>query len=171
MGSEDVTYVIFDGDKDYWAYARMKGWSALPNVDFNFTNVHDHKSIREWSQPNTVRRTLSERFRHTDQVIVLIGELTRSHHRFVRWELVEALERDLPMIAVNLNGMRGIDHDLCPPVLRTKYVVHIPFRMKIIKYALDKFPDEYYARGNARNGARDYPNEVYERLGLDEYVD
>ena len=171
MGSEDITYVIFDGDKDYWAYARMKGWSALPNIDFNFINVHDLKNIRDWSQPDTVRRTLRERFRHTDQVILLIGELTRSHYRFVRWELTEALARDLPIIAVNLNRTRGIDYDLCPPVIRTKYIVHIPFRMRIIKYALDNFPDQYYGRGNARNGALDYPDSVYEALGLDEYVE
>jgi len=166
MSSQDTTYVIFDGDKDKWAYARMKGWGALPNIDFNFINVHDLKNIRDWSQPDTVRRTLRERFRITDQVIVLIGELTRYHHRFVRWEIVEALDRDLPIIAVNLNGMRGMDSDLCPPAIRTKYVLHIPFRMRIIKYALDNFPSEYYSRGNARNGARDYSDAVYEELGL-----
>lgn len=104
-------------------------------------------------------------------MLVLIGELTKSHRRFVRWELIEALERDLPIIAVNLNKTRGIDRNLCPPVLRTKYVVHIPFRMRIIKYALENFPREYYGRGNARNGPRDYPDGVYEDLGLGEYVD
>ncbi len=26
MSYKHTTYVIFDGDKDYWAYARMKGW-------------------------------------------------------------------------------------------------------------------------------------------------
>jgi hypothetical protein len=35
----DTTYIIFDGDKDYWAYARMKGWTAydeLINADAVF---------------------------------------------------------------------------------------------------------------------------------------
>jgi len=48
MSYQDTTYIIFDGDKDYWAYARMKGWNSLDNVDFDFRDAHDLKQIRDW---------------------------------------------------------------------------------------------------------------------------
>lgn len=170
MNHSNTTYVIFDGDKDYWAYARMKGWKSLENIDFDFKDAYNLKTIRNWSQPDTVRRTLRERFKTAYQVVVLIGEETKSHHRFVRWEMEVSLDLDLPIIAVNLNGKRGIDYDLCLPIIRDKYVVHIPFKMRIIKYTLDNFPTEYHNRGDARNGARDYPDSVYKSLALNEFV-
>ena len=43
MSYRNKTYVIFDADNDYWAYARMKGWKTLRNIDFNFHDAHDLK--------------------------------------------------------------------------------------------------------------------------------
>lgn len=166
MSYKDTTYIIFDGDKDYWAYARMKGWNALKNIDFDFRDAHDLKQIRDWSQPDTVRKTLRQRFSTAEQVIVLIGDETKHHHRFVRWEMEVALGLDLPIIAVNLNNMTEMDADLCPPILRKEYVVHVPFRMRIIKYALDNFPSEYHRRGHDEKGPRLYTQRVYQQLGL-----
>lgn len=166
MSHKHTTYVIFDGDKDRWAYARMKGWKALENIDFDFRDAHDLKEIRDSSQPDTVKRTLRQRFSTAKQAIVLIGDETKHHHRFVRWEMEVALGLDLPIIAVNLNGMRKMDSDLCPPILRNEYVVHVPFKMKIIKYALDNFPDEYHRRATNEKGARFYPDSLYRQLDL-----
>jgi len=166
MSYRDTTYIIFDGDKDYWAYARMKGWNALRNIDFDFRDAHDLKSIRDTSLPDTVRRTLRQRFSTAKQAIVLIGEETKSHHRFVRWEIETALGLDLPIIAVNLNNLRAVDSELCPPILRGEYVVHVSFRMKIIKYALDNFPSSYRRRNLSEKGPRHYPDSVYRSLGL-----
>lgn len=166
MGHQDTTYVIFDADNDYWAYARMKGWRALRNIDFDFRNAHEINTLRDWSSETTVKPKLRERFRNSDQVIVLIGPNTRNLYRYVRWELDVALELDLSIIAVNLNGMRKIDDELCPPIIRTEFVVHIPFKMAIIKYAMDHFPDEFRRRSASDHGPRSYPRSVYASLGL-----
>ena len=166
MSHKDTTYIIFDGDKDRWAYARMKGWKALENIDFDFRDAHDLKQIRDWSLPDTVRRTLRQRFSTADQVIVLIGDETKHHHRFVRWEMEVALGLDLPIIVVNLNGLREMDEDLCPPILRREYVVHISFKRKIIKYALDNFPGFYHRRDPDEKGPLVYPDRLYRQLGL-----
>lgn len=166
MGYRDTTYIIFDGDKDYWAYARMKGWKALENIDFDFRDAHDLKSIRDTSAPDTVRRTLRQRFSNARQVIVLIGEETKSHHRFVRWEIDTALALDLPIIAVNLNKKREIDYDLCPPILRNEYVVHIAYGLRIIKFALDNFPSFYHKRETSSKGPLHYNSSIYRDLGL-----
>ena len=46
MSYRNKTYVIFDGDKDIWAYGRMKGWKALPTVDFNFSRRIEYDQQR-----------------------------------------------------------------------------------------------------------------------------
>jgi len=166
MSYQETTYIIFDGDKDYWAYARMKGWKSLDNIDFDFRDAHDLKQIRDWSQPDTVKRTLRQRFSTADQAIVLIGDETKHHHRFVRWEMDVALGLDLPIIAVNLNGLREMDEDLCPPILRREYIVHIPFKLKIIKHALDSFPAQYRGRQPGEKWPLYYSESVYRNLGV-----
>jgi len=87
MSYSDTTYVVFDGDKDYWAYARMKGWNALSNIDFNFQNAHDINRLKDYSSEDTVKRKLRERFKTASQVIVLIGQSTRNlanKHNYLR---------------------------------------------------------------------------------------
>jgi hypothetical protein len=160
-------YVIFDADKDRWAFARMKGWRALGNIDFDFDNVHEVNVLRDWSSETTVKRKLRERFSYAGCVVVLIGEYTRNLYKYVRWELDVALDLDLPIVAVNLNGKRSIDLDLCPPIIRDESVVHVPFRMDIIKYAVENFPIEYRRRSVADTGPRYYPPRIYKELGLD----
>lgn len=144
----------------------MKGWKALENIDFDFRDAHDLRDIRDWSLPDTVRRTLRQRFSTAEQVIVLIGEETKTHHRFVRWEIDTALGLDLPIIAVNLNNMRQMDSDLCPPILCREYIVHISYQMKMMKYALDNFPTQYRRRDPAEKGPLGYPESLYRSLGL-----
>ena len=76
------------------------------------------------------------------------------------------MKLDIPIISVNLNGERSQDGDLCPPIIRDEYVVHIPFKLKIIQYALDNFPSEYHRRSQSDNGPRLYNDSVYTKLGL-----
>ncbi len=167
MAYRNKTYVIFDGDKDIWAYGRMKGWKALPTVDFDFYDAHDLGSeLTDRASEATIKSRLRTRFSSAKQVLVLIGENTRYLYRFVRWELDVAIELDLPIVAVNLNGKRVIDNDRCPPIICREYVVHVPFKRAIIKYALDNFPREYNSRAPGASGPRYYPESVCEALGL-----
>lgn len=167
VGYRDKTYVIFDGDNDKWAYDFMRGWRVSKHIDFDFENAHDLRPLRaDAIVESTIKRRLKERFEHTNQAIVLIGEHTRNLYRFVRWELETALELDLPIIAVNLNGKRSYDADLCPPILRGEYVVHVPFRARIIKHAMDQFPQEYHRRSLDDVGDRHYEKSTYDSLGL-----
>jgi len=166
MSYKNKTYVIFDGDKDQWAYRFMNGWKANEHIDFNFYDAHDVGSeITDRASEQTVKRTLRQRFANAKQVIVLIGENTKSLYRFVRWELDLAVELNLPIIGVNLNDNRSFDTDRCPPILRDEYVVYIPFKMKIIQYALDHFPGEYNSRALDAKGPRNYPESVYTKIG------
>lgn len=167
MSYRNKTYIIFDGDKDQWAYRYMRGWKSLNHIDFDFDDAHDLLPLTYRAEDeNYIKGKLKERFKNASQVIVLIGESTKYLYKYVRWELQAALELDIPIIAVNLDDRRSLNSDLCPALIRDKYVIHIPYKMDIIRYALDDFPSEYRNRDKALTGPRYYPTKIYEQLGL-----
>lgn len=167
MSFNTTTYVIFDGDKDMWAYRFMRGWNVSEHVDFHFEDAHELNVLTNRAEDEAyVKSRLRERFRRTDQVIVLIGESTKCLYKFVRWELEVALELGLPIIAVNLNNKRSHDEERCPAILDGKYVVHVPFKAKIIKYAMEHFPGEHSRRSADTGGNRHYGERIYAALGL-----
>lgn len=166
MSYRNRTYTIFDGDTDMWAYGFMKGWISRDHIDFNFHDAHDLRPLTDRASEETIKRRLRERLSNTKQAIVLVGENTRYLYRFVRWELDTCLDLNIPMISVNLNGLRRMDDDRCPPILKGKYVAHVSFQMRIIQYALDNFPNEYETRNRNATGDRCYNESVYTKLGL-----
>lgn len=166
MGYRNKTYVIFDGDNDIWAYRYMKGWRQSEHIDFDFHDAHDLNTITNNSSEDNTKQKLRERFSSAKQVIVLIGDKTKNLFTFVRWEMEIAFRLDLPIVAVNLNDLRKYNADLCPPILRDEYVMHVSYRAKIIKYALDNFPTQY-KQSNRPNGLNwSYKKDVYDSLGL-----
>ncbi len=170
MGYRNKTYVIFDGDNDMWAYARMKGWKSLDNIDFDFYDAHDLKPLTDQAANETyIKQRLLERIKSTKQAIVLVGDKTKNLHRYVRWEIEQCQKLDLPIVVVNLNKRKSIDNTLCPAILQGENAIHISFRMKIIKYALDNFPNFYNSTcDKTKSEDWHYPTSVYKDLGLDD---
>jgi hypothetical protein len=106
MGYRNKTYVIFDGDKDRWAYAFMKGWKSNENVEFNFHDAHEISSLTASAENEQyIKRALRERFASAKQVICLVGESTKNLYKYVRWELETARDLDIPIIVVNLRNL------------------------------------------------------------------
>lgn len=163
----DPSYIIFDGDKDKWAYAYMMGWNANERMDFKFFNAHDLDNMTSRAQgEDYVKRNLRARMQKSAAAIVLIGESTKNLYRFVRWELELALSLNIPIIAANLNESRMQD-DLCPPIIRDGFVVHVPFKMRAIRFALDNWPGEYRRTALVnRSGPRYYTDDKYRAMGL-----
>ena len=50
MSYRDPTYVIFDGDKDQWAYQYMRGWQLNDRIDFDFRDAHDLDNMTSRAQ-------------------------------------------------------------------------------------------------------------------------
>ncbi len=162
-----ATYVIFDGDKDRYAYAFMKGWKVNERVEFDFRDAHDLGSMTGRAQDEAyVKSELRKRMEASEQVIVLVGESTKNLWKFVGWEIDLAVSLRLPIIVVNLNGNRQMDSDRCPVPLRTGYIVHVAYKRAIIKHALEYFPSEFARRDRTLTVDRRYNDEVYRRLGL-----
>ena len=160
-------FISFDGDNDIHYYRLMRAWKQSDRTDFNFFDAHDINTARDTSTEETIKRRLSERLANAFVVVSLIGEHTRYHYKFVRWELEQAIKRGLPIIGVNLNGRRSQDTMLCPPIIRDELAIHISFNAAILQYALEDWPTKYASyRRNNESGPYYYKREVYTRLGL-----
>ena len=167
MPYRNKTYVCFDADNDIHYYYLMLAWKQSDNTDFQFYDAHDLNRLLPTSNEETIKRKLRERLRNTKVFIVLIGQSTQYLYKFVRWEMEKALELDIPIIAVNLNGKRQRDDDQCPPIIRDELAVHISFNARIVQHALENWETAYYNRKREGiSGARHYPFEVYHELGL-----
>ncbi len=169
MSYKNKTYVIFDGDTDMHYYRLMTAWKAHDHIEFDFHNAHDLNSARDTSTEEAIKAQLRIRMANSKQVIVLVGDNTFKLRKFVPWEIELARKKDLPIIVVNLNGKRTYDASLCPTAIEDEtYTVHIPFGQKIMKYALDEFPDDYNStRDRATKGHHfHYKDHVYTQLGI-----
>ena len=166
MAYRDRVYVSMDADSDIHYYYLMKAWRQNDHTNFNFRDAHDLNNILDKSEAS-IKAGLRERFRNTKKFVILVGEHTRFLYKYVRWEIEEAIKREIPCIVVNLNGNRGIDYELCPPIIREHLAVHISFNSRILQHALENWPTiEQKYRKEGCIGPYYYGREVYEKLGL-----
>lgn len=167
MAYRNKIYVCFDGDNDMHYYRLMQAWHQNDRTPFSFYNAHDLNSARDTSQVESIKRQLRIRLNNSKVMVLLIGERTRYLTKFVRWEMEQALQLSMPIIAVNLNGLRWRDDDRCPPVIREELVMHISFNPAIMQLALEEWPGKYHSlRREGRTGPFYYFPEVYRQLGL-----
>lgn len=167
MAYRNKVFVSFDGDNDIHYYRLMTAWKQNDNTPFNFYDAHDINTARDSSTENTIKIRLRERLVNSKVFVSLIGEQTRYLRKFVRWELEQAVSLGLPIIGVNLNGVRSLDSNRCPPVLRDELVVYISFNANILQHALEYWPDEFdRLKKEHKTGSRYYSDDVYKRLGL-----
>lgn len=160
-------YTVFDGDTDIHYFYLMKAWTNNENFNFEIKDAHDLNYANDTSLEESIKNQLRIRLQNSKAIILLVGEKTKYLHKFVRWELEYALRNRLPIIAVNLNNQRNRDIDRCPAIIRDELVIHVSFNHKIIKYALDDWPDRYNKLSKlGESGARYYLDSVYKKLSL-----
>lgn len=167
MAYRNKVFVSFDADTDMHYYRLMRAWKQSDYTDFNFYDAHDLTQARDTSTEETIKRSLSVRLANAKVVVSLIGQNTRYLYKFVRWELEQAIRRDIPIVGVNLNGRRSQDTNRCPPVVRDHLVVYVSFNAAIMQYALENWSATYHVlRSQGKVGPYYYNDEVYRRLGL-----
>ncbi len=166
MAYTNKTYVAFDADNDIHYYRLMQAWKQNDNTSFNFYDAHDLNNVRVYSE-ESIKRNLQERLRSTKVFILLVGENTKYLYKFVRWEIEQAIKRDLPIIVVNLNGKRNKDTNLCPLILDDELSLHVSFNQKIIEKALSSWEASHKKhRGEGSTSAYVYGEDVYKAVGL-----
>lgn len=165
MAYRNKTYVCFDADNDISYYRLMTAWKENDRIAFDFHNAHEINNLRDDSSEETIKRKLRERLENTKVIVVLIGEHTRNLYKYVRWEIEYALEKNIPIIGVNLNKKKCIDYDLCPPLLKAELAIHIPFGQKIVNYALNRWSGSHQNHLQAGDtGPYSYKDSVYENI-------
>ena len=167
MVYSNKTYVAFDADNDIRYYRLMQAWKQNDNTNFNFYDAHDLTNLMSWSSEETIKNSLQERLRNTKIFVLLVGEKTKFLQKFVRWEIEQAIKRQLPIIVINLNGKRYKDESLCPATLDNQLAVHVSFNQKIIAKALEEWEslDQNYRKSSDNRPYR-YPEDTYKGLGL-----
>lgn len=166
MSYKNKVYVSMDADNDLRYYNLMKAWKQNDNSNFNFNDAHNINNIYDKSE-ESIKAGLRVRFQNTKVFVLLVGNQTKYLYRYVRWEIEEAIKRNLPIIVVNLNGKRSLDSDKCPALIRDDLAIHISFNSKILQYALENWPSSYekYKKDNAKSSYF-YKESVYNNLGL-----
>ena len=166
MAYRNKVYVSFDADNDMKYYRTLQMWDANDDFEFTFNDAHDINTILDKSE-ESIKAGLMERFRNTKIFVLLVGQYTKNLYKYVRWEIEQAIKRDIPIIVVNINGSRDRDDDLCPPIVKNELAIHIPYKQKIIYYALNNWPESHRKhRKEGKNCSYHYNDRVYEELGL-----
>ena len=162
MAYRNKVYVSMDADNDLRYYYLMKAWKQNDHSSFNFYDAHDINNIYDKSEAS-IKAGLQERFRNTKVFVLLVGEHTKYLYKYVRWEIEQAIKREI----VNLNGKRSLDREYCPALIRDSLAIHISFNSKILQYALENWPftfEQFHREG--KTGAYYYDDSVYEELGI-----
>ncbi|MCB9810677.1 MAG: TIR domain-containing protein [Candidatus Nomurabacteria bacterium] len=159
-------YVAFDADNDIRYYRLMQAWRKTDGSAFGFYDAHDLNNLMPYSSEETIKAKLRERLSNTRVFLLLVGNNTKYLYKFVRWEIEQAIKKDIPIVVVNLNGKRDKD-DLCPAILTGELAVHVSFNKSIVAKAIREWPEDHKSyRAQGKTGAYHYGNSIYTNLGL-----
>jgi len=160
-------FVSFDGDNDIHYYRLMKAWKQNDRTPFNFIDAHDINNALDNSLETTIKQRLVERLSNSKIFVSLIGEHTRYLYKFVRWELNQAVQRDIPIIGVNLNGQRMRDDTRCPPAIRDALALYVSYNPKILQHALEIWPSKHVElQQQNKSGPYYFKDDIYQKFGL-----
>ena len=167
MKNKRRIYVCFDEYNDFHYYRMMQTWKRTHDTDFRFYHGQSLNNLSGQNQDETIKKKIKNQMQQAQAFVVLIGESTRYLHQFVQWEIEQALARDLPIIGVNLNGLRFQDIDRCPPSITDKLAVHISFNAVILQHTLNTWPEVHTRlREEGKSGPYYYKESFYSELGL-----
>src|SRR5512134_2600160 len=101
------TFVSFSS-ADKSRYGLMCAWKAHEHIAFNFADFQLDQAINS-QNPNYIKQVCRAKVRRVDTFVLLIGNDTYAKTKFVRDEVVVAVEKGCRLIGVNLNNCRFRD--------------------------------------------------------------
>lgn len=144
---------------DIQYYRLMTAWKNNEKIDFNFADCQLSQEI--YSEDETyIKRKCRERINLAGKYVMLIGEDTKSKHKYVRWEAEVAIEKGCAIIGVNLDISREIVDSKCPSIIKNIGAIFVHYSPKIVQYAIENY--KMHDSGNYH-----YKPEVYKKLGYD----
>lgn len=184
MAYRNGTYIAFHaagtnlpGKSDIDYYNLMKAWTAKTDDDFTMINSHDKASaVRDSSLRSTLRKSLLERLRNSKNMVLIIGETTRSDSDWVPFEIEQAVDTyGIPIIAAYTvyEGPIRKPTELSgywPSALATRInsgtanVIHIPFKKEALKDAISQLSHDNPPVGK---GLTIYSDAAYKQFGIE----
>ncbi len=149
------TFVGFSST-DLHYYRLMQAWKQNESIEFDFVDCQLAAEVNSEDE-GYIKRRCRDRINMAGTYVLLIGEDTRSKHKYVRWEAEVAIEKRCRLIGVNLDKSRSIT-DACPPVFKNVGAIFVPYSPKIVAHALKN-----YEKNDDQNWH--YKEETYRQLG------
>lgn len=161
MATKKKVFVCYDKITDATYFDMLEAWLS---EDVQFV-TYDPQPERV-NTPKTIANfitAINERIKSVEAFVLLVSESTRNLEYNMMAELNVALANDIPIIAINVNGLRSMDDTNCPSLLKEKHVLHIAFDSKAFKTAIDVWPNYYRDHLNDENlGPRYFKDTVYQ---------
>lgn len=170
MSIQEKVYVAYDADNDHDFYEQITDWVKSDNTSFNFINGYEYSKLLDKVNDDILKAQILARMDESSVCVLLIGKKTKSFRRFVRWQIEYAINSGKPIIAVNINGIRSVDYERCPTILKKNLSIHIASQAPILEYALLNWPashEKYHAA--EKNATYRYSNDIYDELNLETY--
>ncbi len=168
MAYRNGTYVAFHANdtsdpsqSDMKYYNLLKAWAESDNFEFSFVNSHDKASaVRDTSKRETLRASLLERLRNSKNMLLIIGETTKTDTDWIPFEIQSAIDTyKLPIIATYPDYGKILNpkelFNLWPYELHRRMengmakVIHIPFKHRPVldaigQFSISKYPSSAY---------------------------
>jgi hypothetical protein len=168
MGHRDRTFVSYAAE-DASAWWEMRAWPQEQGISFDFEDAYDLHAKGDTNR-DVIRRRLRERIGRSRQAVVLVGNRSRAvadnERNYFFYELDVLTKLGLPIVVVNLNGVRRVDRAHLPQPLAGRYTINVAFEPQIVRHALDTFVAGYAAAKATQTGPHVYEEHVYAELGI-----
>lgn len=170
MAYTEKIYVAYDGANDNPYFEEIKTWKQSDGSSFNFIDGFDIYKQIDKVDDEILKAQLQERMSQAKVCVLLIGEFTKSYRKFTRWQIEYAINTQMPIICMNINGIRSVDPDRAPTAIKKNLSLHISFQEPILELALNNWPKSHakYLEKEKKYNIR-YANQNYEQLGLETY--
>jgi hypothetical protein len=169
MAYRNKTYVAFDASHDIRYYYLMKAWKQSDKTEFTFYDAHDLNSARDTSLTESIKQQLRIRMANCKMFVLLLGDHTKYHTRFVKWEVEHAIYLKLPIVVVNIDGESYINSAKMPTWLNDYPCIVCSFNARILQYSLenwDVWHKEYIKDPVKSKQHYTWKDSVYISLGL-----
>ncbi|MBT5704812.1 MAG: hypothetical protein HOI66_00735, partial [Verrucomicrobia bacterium] len=143
-------------------YRDLLRWLATNGVEVNPWTTLDFEREAQFGDVSYRQSDLVDQIVNSDYVVVIAGESSIDPEGLDTQALNTAAWMKRPIIALNINQLKAIDHDHFPSLIADQLVLHIPMEGLTIKHALETWKDEAFrVRTMGQIGPVHYSSDVY----------
>lgn len=153
------TYLCYDAQKQAREAATLLTLLAsLPALEM----IPFERSAKKW--PDAVAKA--------DLYVLVLGKATKPKKALHRPQLEAIAATKKPLIGVNTNGMRGLDSEALPALLKNRGLFVVTANSEALTHALQSWPAYWQDHDlTEAKGVFRFTNEYYDRLKENEDAD